>query len=146
MSGRERVYILLCKLQGTNLSQDQDRIAPRVDADGPATAHNHHPSTLLQHLDVVPEVDVGEVLDDDVEAGAEMLHHLLVVVLVVVIEHVVRPTLACSKSVTDNPIYNSYLGDHVHALLGAGRADHHRAERPRDLDRGRAHRPASTVH
>ena len=54
------------------------------------------------------EVDVGQVLDDDVESLApDVLDHLLLVVLMVVVEHVVRTA----------------LGDDVHAVLGAGRAD-----------------------
>ena len=54
------------------------------------------------------EVDVGEVLDDDVEAvAADVLDHLLLVVLVVVVEDVVRAA----------------LGHHVHPVLGASRPD-----------------------
>ena len=70
--------------------------------------------TLLYHLNVVGEIDVSQVLDDDVESGAEVLHHLLLVRLVVVVEDVVGPA----------------FGHHVHAVLGAGRAHHRRANSP----------------
>ena len=64
--------------------------------------------TFFEHLDVVAEIDVGEVLDDDVESlAADVLDHLLLVVLVVVVEDVVRAA----------------LGHHVHPVLGAGRPD-----------------------
>ena len=64
--------------------------------------------TFLQHLDIVPEIDVGQVLDDDVESlAADVLDHLLLVVLVVVVEDVVRAA----------------LGHHVHPVLGAGSPD-----------------------
>ena len=54
------------------------------------------------------EIDVRQVLDDDVESLApDVLDHLLLIVLVVVVEHVV----------------SAALGDDVHAVLGAGRAD-----------------------
>jgi hypothetical protein len=44
--------------------------------------------TLLDHLDVVRQVDVGQVLDDDVEAlVASEVHQLLLVRFVVVVEH-----------------------------------------------------------
>ena len=61
------------------------------------------------------EVDVGEVLDDDVEAlAADVLDHLLLVVLVVVVEDVVRAA----------------LGHHVHTVLGAGSPDDGGSEGP----------------
>ena len=45
--------------------------------------------TFFEHLNVMAQVDVGQVLDDDVEAGAaDGLQHLLLVPLVVVVEHV----------------------------------------------------------
>ena len=81
---------------------------PWVNVDGPTAAHHHHPRPGLQHLQVVSEVDVGQVLDDDVEAGAEVLHHLLLVTLMVVVEDVVRAALE----------------DHVHPLLRPGRSHH----------------------
>ena len=69
--------------------------------------------TFLQHLEIMSEIDVGQVLDDDVESlAADVLHHLLLVVLVVVVEHVVRAT----------------FGDEVHAILSAGSADYGRSE------------------
>ena len=61
------------------------------------------------------EVDVGEVLDDDVEAvAADVLDHLLLVVLVVVVEDVVRAA----------------LGHHVHTVLGARRPHDRGSEGP----------------
>ena len=71
--------------------------------------------TFFEHLDVVAEVDVGEVLDDDVESlAADVLDHLLLVVLVVVVEDVVRAA----------------LGHHVHPVLGARRPDDRGSQSP----------------
>ena len=64
--------------------------------------------TFLQHLDVVAEIDVCQVLDDDVKSLApDVLDHLLLIVLVIVVEHVVRTA----------------LGHDVHAVFGASCAD-----------------------
>ena len=61
------------------------------------------------------EINVGEVLDDDVESlAADVLDHLLLVVLVVVVEDVVRAA----------------LGHHVHAVLGARRPDDRGSQGP----------------
>ncbi len=49
--------------------------------------------TVLEHLDIMAEVDVGQVLDNHVESfAAEELDHLLLVVLVIVVEHVMGST------------------------------------------------------
>ena len=57
----------------------------------------------------MPEIDVGQVLNDDVKSlAADVLYHLLLIVLVVVVEHVVRSTFC----------------DNVHAVLGASSADY----------------------
>ncbi len=85
---------------------------PGVDVHRAPAADDHDAGPLLQHLEVVTQVDVGEVFDDDVEAGAEVLDHLLLVGLVVVVEDVVRPA----------------LGHHVHAVFRPGRPHHRRAD------------------
>ncbi len=85
---------------------------PGVDVHRAPASDDHDAGPLLQHLEVVTQVDVGEVLDDDVEAGAEVLDHLLLVGLVVVVEDVVRPA----------------LGHHVHAVLSPRRPHHRRAD------------------
>ena len=70
--------------------------------------YNVHVLTFLQHLDVVAEINVCQVLDDDVKSLApDVLDHLLLIVLVIVVEHVVRTA----------------LGDDVHAVFGASCAD-----------------------
>ena len=77
------------------------------------------------------QVDVGQVLDDDVEAvAAQVLHHLLLVALVVVVEDVV----------------GAAVGDDVHAVLGPGRAHHNGADGARDLDGGVADGARGPVH
>ena len=77
------------------ISQEITRILilPWIDVDGAPAPDHHHPSVVFGHLKVSGEVYVGEMLDDDVEACAEMLHHLLVIVLVVVVEHVMSTRL-----------------------------------------------------
>ena len=73
-----------------------------VDVDRAPAPDYHDTASLLEHLDVVAQVNVCQVLDDDVEAGAaDSLQHLFLVPLVVVVEDVV----------------STALGNHVHSVL-----------------------------
>ncbi len=61
------------------------------------------PFTILEHLDVMAEVDVGQVLDDHVESfAAKEFDHLLLIVLVIVIEHMMGSTTKIMHSIRRN--------------------------------------------
>ena len=103
---------------------------PRVNAHSSPAPDYHDPGSLLQHLEVMTQVNVGQVFDDHIKSRSEMLHHLLLVMFVIVIEDMMRPA----------------LGHHVHPLLGPGRAHHHSPQGPGYLHRGCAHCATSAVY
>ena len=90
-----------------------------IDLDTPATADHDDPPMLGKHAEVLVEVDVGQHLDDEIDASpCRRLHDVIDVLLSAVIDDDLRAVLAHSGQ----------------AFLGAARADHPEAMSARQLD------------
>ena len=103
---------------------------PWVNAHSSPAPDYHNPGPFLHHLEVVSQVDVGQVFNDHIKSGSEMLHHLLLVMFVIMIEDMVRPA----------------LGHHLHPLLGPGSAHHHGPQGPGYLHRSCAHSSTGAMY